>query len=382
MFVNQFERFSHLIQFELLEKVQAMSSPTEEYYEATIAMLTKDSKAIANKINSIKIIHPTLKKAEWRVRAYQDEIITLMDSLTYMMEEMELPQQTDSPISGSWHELLLHIQIILSECLDFIQIRHPDLFFNTMDMPIYQERSHRAKWREKLVEVQGLVQEPSESYAILQWLELPLKRDDRPLTFVQYNYLHRIFDELTEIIQAGYPDDIMAYRLRNHLCIADFNHPQFIEDCIQYLQSSTIPGSSKSMIKQYLNLKRQVNPIKHREGLSLYEELPSVKELLMDFLNNEISIHKALIETESIVSPGEWKDFKVMTSLSCLQLAGILRILSDKGLIINTEKEQFLQFFAFFFKADGGKNATLDGLLKHFEQSGEKALKQLRELFN
>lgn len=382
MFVNQFERFSHLIQFELQEKARAIPSPTEEYYEATIAMLTKDAKAIALKINSIKIIHPTLKKAEWRVRAYQDEIITLMDSLTYMMEEMDLPQQTDSPISGSWHELFLQIQIILSEGLDFIQIRHPDLFYNNIDMPIYLEKSHRAKWRDKLDELRELVPESSESCTILKWLDLPLKRDDRPLTFVQYSYLQKIFDDLTEIIQAGHPDKTTACRLRNHLCIMDFNHPKFIEDCIQDLQLNLIPGSSKSFIKQYLNLKRQVSPIKHRERVGLFEELPSVKELLMDFLNNEISIHKALIETESIISQNEWKDFKVMTSLSCLQLAGILRILWDKGLIINAEKEQFLQFFAFHFKAEGGKDATLDGLLKHFEQSGEKALKQLKELFN
>jgi hypothetical protein len=101
----------------------------------------------------------------------------------------------------------------------------------------------------------------------------------------------------------------------------------------------------------------------------------SVKELLIEWINEEIFFLEKIIQLEKLPKSNsdliDIKEFKLITDLSVPQLGFLIRIFIDSGLIKNKNLRAVTKFFAQFTKTKGSSNLSSGSLSnKFYDQSG------------
>jgi hypothetical protein len=85
------------------------------------------------------------------------------------------------------------------------------------------------------------------------------------------------------------------------------------------------------------------------------------------------------MSAEAIIAVNPFADFKIKTKLSLRQLAGILRMLSEKGILQNEDRRELIRFFATFFVPVSGKRFSPAALARSYDQhKGDAILQQLK----
>ncbi len=126
---------------------------------------------------------------------------------------------------------------------------------------------------------------------------------------------------------------------------------------------------SEKMEKLYWNLK-WIKQIQITEK-TYNKSVKSLKDLLIDWINEEISYLEKAIALEKLpkidtVTTSEEKEFKLITDLSVSQLGFLLRVFMDSGLFKNKNHRAVARFFARHTKTKGSVAISPGNLLNKF----------------
>ncbi|WP_343306728.1 hypothetical protein AAHN97_06410 [Chitinophaga niabensis] len=375
MSVNLFENFERFIHYELSQKIEALPWPPPVYYKSVTEIIEQDSRRIFKRINSVKVTTASRKKAAWLIQSFQEKVDNLLGTLGYFMEKISFTID-DTPISDSWHALVMEIIAYLREIMDLLISRHPDLFDIDQVMSDVMEMFFVKETREKISDQLELLQEGTACYEAYKLLLLPIEEPENEFVYRHIFYYQALIKDTTSIIRREVNDAEKAGSIRQLLWKLNFNHPRYVamirEEYLAYLDNS----QGKERIKKCLELRKNIKLNRSLSGAQLYFLGPSLEKQCETWINTELSCIRALMVTESIITTNPFAEFKVKTKLSLPQIAGLLR------LFLNEDRRELVRFMARYFVTISGQPFTPAALTRSYDKNKGKSLfQQLKSLF-
>lgn len=187
-----------------------------------------------------------------------------------------------------------------------------------------------------------------------------LINSDQAITYHKAQYFKFFLQELSN--SKGSPKELLI-RL-NFNCFS-FLHYQTSEIGNDLEELDTY---SEKMERLYWNLK-WIKQIQITEK-TYNKSVKSLKDLLIDWINEEISYLEKAIALEKLpkidTETSEAKEFKLITDLSVSQLGFLLRVFMDSGLFKNKNHRAVARFFARHTKTKGSAAISPGNLLNKF----------------
>jgi hypothetical protein len=195
----------------------------------------------------------------------------------------------------------------------------------------------------------------------------------QPISYHHLKYLQLLISELTNA----------EIHLKERLIKLNFNSLFFLHSLTREIENDLEATDSYSgkMEKLFWNLK-WIKQIQLSDNV-FYTSRKSIKELLIDWINEEISYLEKLVTLEKlnhavIETSQADKEFKLITDLSVAQLGFLIRVFMDSGLFKNENHRAVAKFFATHTKTKGSSAISSGNLLnKFYDVSGnvESAVK-------
>ena len=285
------------------------------------------------------------------VHTYQVTCISLLNRLSEYQTTTEASAQTKEA-GKVLCERFTHVQKLLMGELRYLQTHYSLFFDNTQPVPacVWQEKQEKwsglpyllhQKWREAGVE------EP-----LLRLVFHPLQKriaETPHLCYAELNYLQQLLHE-TETTDA-YPLLTATQQLMLLLCRNNYNHPPFTHYLSAQLQAAALEKDSAEAQREYWALQ-----MKQYQCLFCYDGkwlplLPPVNLTVSQLIGQELLLCEQRIkentQAESATQTATGKAIPpVKTNLSVGQLAVMVRLLTDCGIIQCSNQSELLKGIA------------------------------------
>jgi hypothetical protein len=149
-------------------------------------------------------------------------------------------------------------------------------------------------------------------------------------------YLRRLMAQLLKTPYTSWDEGLLSF---------DFNDPDYVNFMIEMIRSEFIDipdaGHKKHTLLEWQRVIRQVAVI---PGMCYKKLHPSVKEQLLCWITEEISGEN---KERGVIDP--WKDFRIPTTFTVLQLGRFIGMLLEAGIIQSENKKELALFISIFF---------------------------------
>lgn len=377
---NPFANVERIIHTELLGKARALPYPPEDYHATISELFAEDALNVFHKVNALRVENTTRAETVWMIQSYQEKIDNLMGTMGMILDELDLTLDME-PLSGSWHEFMMETIYFLEEMMDGLLRRHPDLFDLELPMSDMMEALFVKKNSKKICEELILLPEDSARCKAYKMLLLPMEEPIDSFCYRHIFYFDQLINETSAILHQQAEDEEQAIQILDLLWELNFNHPAHVAFRWRSYAACVGESKGKERVKLCLELWRELRLNKPLSGAHLYFRDPSLSVESENWLNTELNCTRALMAAEAIIAVNPFAEFKIKTKLSLKQLAGILRMFSEKGILQNEDRRELIRFFATYFVPVSGKRFSLAALTRSFDQhKGDTILQQLKGL--
>ncbi|MGC4102319.1 hypothetical protein [Ferruginibacter sp.] len=337
------ERFE-LLTISLINAGRSSEPVGKEKIPALLAEYAQEKEHLRLKIMEDVFAAPDEAALMLIIDRYQAVLIRLMDLLHDFRRSLKRQDEMQLPAKQLFDQL--------NELLCFLQV-HYSRYFNNRQKMASIKIEHAAK------ELQSQITTISE---VLRHALLP---DDlnkiilRPLeNFVQsdsstYMTAQYIRTAATAFLALD-TSAVAAHegpQLCNLLVSLDYNPPEIVRHYTGMLDRMVTEEDSVQGKIRLLKLQsKEINQAPVHPGLSLYPDLPSLREQLLHWLGEELEFY-TLEHTLSAALPtaGNTSEGKIHTTLSVPQLALLFRLLKEEQLITNPNQSELLKTVAAHF---------------------------------
>ena len=378
MISNPFANVERIIHSELLGKARSFPYPPEDYQETISELFAEDFRNVFHKVNALRVENATRGETLWMIQSYQEKIDNLMGTMGIILDELDLTLDIE-PLSGSWHEFIMETIYLLERMMDELRGRHPDLFDLELPLSNIMEVLFVKKTSKIICEELMLLPEGSGRHKAYKMLLLPLEEPIDSFCHRHIFYFDRLIKETSAILHSEAVDEEQAIQILDLLWSLNFNHPTHIAFRWRSYAACLGKTQGRERVKLCLDLRKELRLNKPLYGAHLYFQNPSLNAESENWLNTELNCTRALMSAEAIIAVNPFAEFKIKTRLSLKQLAGILRMFSEKGILQNEDKRELLRFFATFFVPVSGKRFSPAALARSYDQhKGDAILQQLK----
>jgi hypothetical protein len=330
------------------------------------------------------------KHVAFYIRQHQHQLIRLTDLLSHYLQIEEIntvnPNQGKNKINlykkfyDCLEDLLAYIEHHFTEYFD-LQAKVPD------SHKIIASRNIQRKLPEiyKNLTIKGVDKELL--LIILDPLYQFVQQDKiyEKISFQQLIYLKTMLQELEVLSRSELKGTAINRNIMATLVHLNYNSPKFIGYCTMaikkhYRKQSTASEQMKRLLWIYKKVRQaQVNII-----FCYQPGNENLKDILIEWLNSEIHFlkeHKFLSQHDpGHTNEDERKDFKLQTSLSVSQLAYLIKLLQQTGIIENTNRLELLRFISEVVRTRQTKNISPDSLSSKFYNVEENTRKTLKNI--
>lgn len=166
-------------------------------------------------------------------------------------------------------------------------------------------------------------------------------------------YLNTLLVRLNKLVIDPFIDEL---KLQHLLVELDFNDPDYFGYVTNKIKEEIGEMTfTKAKIEQVFLLQRNLNEVFPDRGLYFKRLREPLQQQLQLWLEGQLSYlekSRALSDTSHI--PAEllqWKDFKIVTSLSISELGRFWGLQLEQKLLLNENKKELSNFIAFFFRS-------------------------------
>jgi hypothetical protein len=162
-----------------------------------------------------------------------------------------------------------------------------------------------------------------------------------------------------------------------------FNSPEFFHNYIAMTAAELRPitniSAKMELLYRYI---KKIRLYPSKKGFILYPELPTIKDQVIGWLEEEIKFLQISHDLgKSLSSPKEiiQGEGKIHCSLSVAQLACFIRLLVEIKLITNANQTEMLRFFSEHFRTDKRESIAFESLRTKYyniETSSAEAVKE------
>lgn len=287
------------------------------------------------------------KQLELFVQRYQSSIIHLADILVQYIEGTK-----ESKIQKLYKVLL----VLLERLLSFIE----DFFSRYFDLDAKIPESYRILSNKEFQAAFALIKTKAKHFSsypalleiIIESYEIfALRNPQRPITFRRLIYHKKLLSAIFKIMVQK-KDTTQEEELINLLQYFNFNNNRFVY--ILTAKISMVVNEILSPAAKLENLYWQVkffSQLHTKPQFSLNPNLPVLKEICVHWLQEEIYFIEKKAQPTFILPQLPVKEItQIETSLSVPQLAFIIKILIEKGIIKNQSCRNLTQMTALYFK--------------------------------
>ena len=287
------------------------------------------------------------KQLELFVQRYQSSIIHLADILV---------QYIDGVKESRFQKLYKVLLAILERLLSFIE----NYFCRYFDLDAKIPESYRILSNKEFQSAFALINKKTKHFIIYPTLleiiiesyqVFALRNPQRPITFRRLIYHKKLLSAIFKIMVQK-KETTQEEQLINLLQYFNFNHNRFVY--ILTAKISMVVNELLSPSAKLENLYWQVkffSQLHTKPQFSLNPNLPDLKEICVHWLQEEIYFIEKKAQPTFILPQLPVKEITpIETSLSVPQLAFIIKILIEKGIIKNQSCRNLTQMTALYFK--------------------------------
>ena len=274
---------------------------------------------------------------ELLIDKYQAVFIRLIDQL-YAYQQANKKQQEYKLLVKALYEYL-------NELLYFLQIHYAKYFNPFQKMPFIKMEHIRKELKPKLDTIIAAFQRTILNEKLIRLIVQPLKQFivSTAITYKESQYMMAIAGELLAL-DTTVPEEQIIVMVKRILISINFNSPELAAYLINELdnlisEEESVQGKLR-ILKYQL---KEINQITIKPEYTLHNEYDSLKEQLVNWLNEEVSFYQTEQAVVVALPTTNISDTKIHTSLSVPQLALFFRLLKEEQLITNSNQSEFLK---------------------------------------
>jgi hypothetical protein len=292
------------------------------------------------------------------VQRHQLGLINILDSLTLIIDNVNKELYFSSLL---FYNELKGVQktvyLIIEDLLSFIIYRYNR--FCDLDLKITEKCRYliNIKFKKEIFEIEKniLLREQKLIIIGLTSLKREINNKRMPLTYRKilfYKELLRLIKRTLKIKDAEEREN----ELIKAFLYVNFNSIYFVQYCVRRIKSELEARSQAVEKLEWLAwCLKVVKQSPNREGLILEGNNPSIKELLCQWIIEEISFWeiklRLQIPKQKDINFSNESNIKIATDLSVPQLACFVRLLVVTQTIVNKRKEDVLEFYPEHFQS-------------------------------
>ena len=325
------------------------------------------------------------------IQHHQAQIISLANQIIKCIDKVEAPRKDQVSDEQTKANLCKVIYESLEELLTFFETYFSKYFNQDEKIPSTYAQMARKEIIENLKLIEAEAKEKELDSTLLNILLYPAKDfvDDpskRNVTFRRLIYLKQLTRDLIMILRkqtkATYTDDVCL-----HLFYLNFNSYYFLTYTTDKISNEV--RELTTLVDQVERLSfwiKLLNQNQVKPGFALKTERLSIQEQLGIWLSEEIHFIEKKKQLTFMMPPSmplaKTESFKVNTILSVPQLAYLIRLSKEAGLITNQNQTELLRFFAEHFSSAKNKNVSSESLrVKYYsvERSSVRSVETILE---
>lgn len=323
------------------------SNPTVKEIQAIYTFAAAEHDHIIDQLKNEFFSIQEEKQLELYVQRYQSSIIHLADTLV---------QYIDGVKESRFQKLYKVLLAILERLLSFIE----NYFSRYFDLDAKIPESYRILSNKEFQSAFALINKKAKQFIIYPTLLeiiiesyqiFALRNPQRPITFRRLIYHKKLLSAIFKIMVQK-KETAQEEQLISLLQYFNFNHNLFVY--IITAKISMVVNELLSPSAKLENLYWQVkffSQLHTKPQFSLNPNLPDLKEICVHWLQEEIYFIEKKAQPTFILPQLPVKEITpIETSLSVPQLAFIIKILIEKGIIKNQSCRNLTQMTALYFK--------------------------------
>jgi len=326
------------------------------------------------------------QQTECFVQYHQHYLITLIDEL-FDLSQIKTKR-------SSKNESSLRIEIFffydqLADILDFIRQRFPEYFNLKMKLPEPEKIKFLKEINRKYSLVKSLFENRSVSQTLASVCSHPIAKANDPHSIITYekaSFIETLIQALQQTMETVIAEDIDD-SIRSLLTHLDYNDEAYFRYHVDFIKSGISEVESLTDQLERLAFHFKVVSQSHSKNGHIYENTsPSIREQLMDWILEEIQYLEKKLQLSSTVSVKDEEfaktDFKIEFDISVSQLACLIKVFIEAGIIQNKNISELIRFLSRFVKTKRSENISNESFrIKYYNvESGTK--QSVRNLFH
>jgi hypothetical protein len=307
--------------------------------DTLLATLTAERSSILNTFQTIFLTPPT--QQEQQIPLLQYQLLELMESIsnTLPYEAFITPQENNN---------LLTIYNTLFDLLGYLEKSCPQYLDFHRKVPLIYLVSARQMAHKQLPEIRQVLSERDTNDLLTEIILSPIEELVHTIN-ISYQRLHYIKELSDKLL--GLPPAIPVDEL---LCYMNYNNHIYIKYKINELKANIYEHPTLHQQLQQTKWLLKLNNQQLQHPQFQYTPLhPAIREQIRDWLTEEsIYLEHQLQYPDTTPPPEEiarWMAFKLRLNIPVPDLACLLRIMIECGLILNENKTEVAEFAARFF---------------------------------
>ncbi|RPD39430.1 hypothetical protein [Chitinophaga barathri] len=328
-----------------------------------VSEIEREKSAVLQYLRELRFHMPSEERLAWAIDTYFGRVIDLLNrAYKYIENGVTKNRQSYAKVFAA-----------LQEILSFLEQRYGRYMDVNTCLPI----SHEMQLKDALIEGFFFFKTSAEnaniSPALVEIIESVFADFVETEEFGKTSY-GRIYYLSALITALGKLSPMTDEAIQHTLIALNFNCPAFVKHFTQNLPED--PGVLVFILKE-------VNQISAAPGFALNPLYTTVKEQLSAWLNHEIGYLAG--SSANVAPPPVMKDAapvrKIMTTLSVPQLAHMLKLFTDLGIIVHDNKTELLEAFAAMFRTGKTDNISPESLRNNYYGENASVSSSVRDIF-
>lgn len=384
--LSQLEKF---VRVDLKELRQQQKQPDKNFFSYIMNDVISQKRDILNSFRQRFYTIDNQSRATWYIRQYQHQLVLLLDQITACLPKNIVMESKALSQEATWDNLLEIIRNNIRELLTFIERdfkHHLDTDCKIPDTTLLSEQS---VFKCRSAFIAGEFRSHGVDDNLLSIILLPFEDfmtvdyPSRSVSYHQLFYLQEFEKNLVQLLAYYKGDTDVNEKLKDMLHYLNFNNVHYFRYWADAIGADLEKlQTTREKLDWLLLMKKRLNQKPVRSDIVFSKTNLPLQNQLDTWLSVEIGYQKETFTSYDYLSDElkRWKDFKIKTPLSVPQLANLLKLFVDKGIFVNENKKEVLDFLAFFFSSTKQNNISPASLRKNFYTDDAGVSKMVRKL--
>lgn len=320
------------------------------------------------------------------IQHHQSALIRLTDILFKKLTSAGVKNIYDACASYSFIEIHKHLYVRLEGLLSYIESYFTKYFNQDDKIPYRYYLIAKREFDEKLKHLRDITTERRQCN-LFEIVTIPINEfmsSSEKITFRKLIFLKKLLSKVTEYCTLC-SGETKSCKLKLKLISINFNNIKCFSLLTKYFldeYQKVSPLNKQIEVLSYHFKKVSQTHVKAELSYSL--EQKTLKELLLDWLNDEITFleKKRLLNSDIKVEPKDMKltNFKITTGFSVSQVAYFIKLLVDVGAITNNNHREIVNFFASSIKTQKANNISPESFRTKFYNTEFSTIEVVKDL--